>query len=53
MQKKIGNRVLILGGGRWGQITYNNLLNENFIEKIDIISKTLKLTNSILKKKKY
>lgn len=51
MQKKIGNRVLILGGGRWGQITYNNLFNETFVEKIQIISKTLKLTKSILKEK--
>ena len=25
MQKKIGFRVLVIGGGRWGQITYNNL----------------------------
>lgn len=51
MQKKIGNKVLILGGGRWGQITYNNLFNANFILDIQIISKFLNLSKSILKKK--
>ncbi len=51
MRKKIGNKVLILGGGRWGQITYNNLLNENFIGTLQIVSKSLELRNSILKKK--
>tara|TARA_B100000787_G_C16170817_1_gene286421 strand:+ start:515 stop:1432 length:918 start_codon:yes stop_codon:yes gene_type:complete len=51
MQKKTGNKVLILGGGRWGQITYNNLFNETFIYKLQIISRFLKLTKSILKNK--
>lgn len=51
MQKKTGNKVLILGGGRWGQITYNNLFNESFIYKLQIISRFLKLTKSILKDK--
>ena len=51
MQKKTGNKVLILGGGRWGQITYNNLINESFIYKLQVISRSLKLTKSILKDK--
>lgn len=51
MQKKTGNKVLILGGGRWGQITYNNLFNEGFVYKLQIISRFLKLTKSILKDK--
>ena len=52
MQKKTGNKVLILGGGRWGQVTYNNLFNESFIKKLQLISRSFKLTNSILKDKK-
>ena len=51
MPKKIGNKVLILGGGRWGQITYNNLFNLGFVYKLEIISRFLKLTKSILKAK--
>jgi ribosomal protein L24 len=51
MPKQIGNKILILGGGRWGQITYNNLFDEAFIEKLQIISKSLKLSKSILKDK--
>ena len=52
MQKKTGNKVLILGGGRWGQITYNNLFNESFIYKLQVISRSLNLAKSILKNKK-
>lgn len=52
MQKKTGNKVLILGGGRWGQVTYNNLFNKSFINKLQLISRSFKLTNSILKDKK-
>lgn len=51
MQEKIGNKILILGGGRWGQITYNNLFNTNFTHDIQIISKFLNLSKSILKNK--
>ena len=49
--RKIGNKILILGGGRWGQITYNNLFNTNFTQDIQIISKFLNLSKSILKNK--
>ena len=52
MQKKIGYRVLILGGGRWGQITYNNLSSLNSVSKLNIISRTLNINNSIINNKK-
>ena len=51
MLKKIGHRLIILGGGRWGQITYNNLCDINEVCTLELISRTLKLNYSILKKK--
>ena len=51
MQKKIGYRVLVIGGGRWGQITYNNLSSLTSISELNLISRTLNVNNSILNKK--
>ena len=51
MQKKIGFRVLVIGGGRWGQITYNNLSSLASISELNLISRTLNVNNSILNKK--
>lgn len=51
MQKKIGYRVLVIGGGRWGQITYNNLSSLASISELDLISRTLNINNSILNNK--
>jgi hypothetical protein len=50
MQKKTGYSVLIIGGGRWGQITYNNLIYLKNINCLTIISRSLNLKNSIIKK---
>lgn len=50
MQKKTGFKVLILGGGRWGQVTYNNLESLNTITDLHIISRSLNQKNSILNK---
>ena len=52
MRKKIGYRVLILGGGRWGQITYNNLSSLNSVSELNIISRTLNINSSIINNKK-
>lgn len=51
MQKKIGFRVLVIGGGRWGQITYNNLSSLASISELNLISRTLNINNSILNNK--
>ncbi len=51
MRKKIGYRVLILGGGRWGQITYNNLSSLKSVSELSMISRTLTLNNSIINNK--
>ena len=51
MQRKIGYKVLIIGGGRWGQITYNNLKSLDSISELSIISRSLNLNNSILNHK--
>ena len=51
MQKKTGYRVLILGGGRWGQITFNNLKFLNSLSELKIISRTLDINNSIIDNK--
>ena len=37
MQKKIGYKILILGGGRWGQITFNNLSSLNSVSELSMI----------------
>lgn len=52
MQKKIGFKALIIGGGRWGQITYNNLRKIKEISRVEIVSRTLDLNNSIITDKK-
>ena len=49
--KKIGYRVLVIGGGRWGQITYNNLSSLASISELNLISRTLNINNSILNNK--
>ena len=51
MQKKIGYKILILGGGRWGQITFNNLSSLNSVSELNIISRTLNINNSIINNK--
>ena len=51
MQKKIGYRVLVIGGGRWGQITYNNLSSLTSISELNLVSRTLNINNSILNNK--
>ena len=51
MQKKTGYRVLVIGGGRWGQITYNNLSSLTSISELNLISRTLNINNSILNNK--
>ena len=51
MQKKIGYKILILGGGRWGQITFNNLSSLNSISELSMISRTLNINNSIINNK--
>lgn len=48
MQRKTGYKVLILGGGRWGQITFNNLNTLNSVLELKIISRTLDIKNSII-----
>ena len=53
MQKKTGCRVLILGGGRWGQITFNNLNSLNSVSELKIISRTLDIKNSIIDCKNF
>ena len=50
MQEKIGNKILIwvvVDGGKY----HNNLFNTNFTQDIQIISKFLNLSKSILKNK--
>ena len=49
MLRKIGDDVLIIGGGRWGQITYNNLIGLKLINKLILISKKINLKKNILK----
>lgn len=49
MLRKVGDDVLIVGGGRWGQITYNNLIELKFINKIILISRKINLKKNILK----
>ena len=51
MQKKIGYKILIVGGGRWGQITFNNLSSLNSISELSMISRTLNINNSIINNK--
>ena len=51
MQRKIGAKVIILGGGRWGQVTYNNLIKLKLINKIILISRRISLKKNILENK--
>ena len=51
MRKKIGYKILILGGGRWGQITYNNLSSLSSVSELSMISRTLNINNSIINNK--
>ena len=48
MPKQIGNNVLILGGGRWGQVTYNNLYKVKSISHLELVSKSFNLKENIL-----
>ena len=51
MQRKIGAKVIILGGGRWGQVTYNNLIKLKLVNKIILISRRISLKKNILENK--